>query len=68
MAHHLVDLEHVCNEILEKLAAAKSPSLTLTELSADGSLRTLPVTEELVQTYIERDFGVSRWYAVDYSS
>lgn len=68
MAHHLFDLDDVCDGIREKLDADKPPSLTLTELSADGRLRTLPVTNELVDTYIEQRFGVSRYHVVNRSS
>ncbi|KAF3051668.1 hypothetical protein E8E11_010467 [Didymella keratinophila] len=60
MAHHLIDFEDVCGEIRERLAALgveDRPSLTLTELFADGKVRTLPVTEEFLETYIEQDFG-----------
>lgn len=60
MAHHLIDLEDVCDGIRERFDAAELPSLTLTELFADGRLGTLSVTEELVENYIERDFEVSR--------
>lgn len=61
MADHNVGLEGVCDKICEKLAllgANYPPSLALTERSADGRICTFPVTEELVETYIEQDFGV----------
>ena len=68
MAHLLMDLANICDKISEKLDVADPPSLTLIELLANGRLRTLPVTEELVETYVEKDFLVSRWHVLDYSS
>ena len=65
MAHQLIDFEAACNEVYEKFLtsgiskADQSPFVILSEVFADGTRRSLPVTDELVKTYIEEDFGVS---------
>lgn len=65
MAHNFITFEATCNEICERFKVSGEPladdslSLTLTELFADGQVRSLPVTEKVVETYIEKDFAVS---------
>ena len=65
MAHQLIDFEAACNEVYEKFLtsgiskADQSPFVILREVFADGTRCSLPVTEELVKTYIEKDFEVS---------
>lgn len=65
MAHLLLDFETVCNDVCKRFQdfgvskADRSPIITLTEVFADGRRCTVPVTGDLLETYIEKDFEVS---------
>jgi hypothetical protein len=57
MAYHLFDFEQACDQIC---SSSSVPAAVLVETSPDGLLRSRPVNEQLVESYIEKDFKVDQ--------
>jgi hypothetical protein len=65
MAHHLFDFEKMCDEVCTSALDDIGPDsneevpVVLMEAQHDGKVTISPITEELLSTYIEKDFKVN---------